>query len=364
MKKVLFGLLVSVMCVSVLPAQEEEEGDSMFSPSISVENELTINTQTLGENEKRKGTVEYKGLENETTATFGVGIAIVEGFSLKPYISDAITVGDNAQFSQNDFTIGLGGEYSPMDMLAISFDLGYIARIARAGEVDDNGSPVGPDTWHIDGIKFGAGVGANIESIFLEMGLNYKFKGMFAKIRYDKESDEIIKGHTIDNTITLEAKMDFFNFIKEGLNSGLVLSNETKITSEKTVDVKENKKDNKSFAASREISNEFAIGLHFAPVEFIDFTFLTKVNSASKKVYMHDTEHTGYVAYGEGTESTTAFGLGIGLAFTKGIFAFGIEYNPTLSEKVSFKASKDASSVTKTNKDLGQELKVTFGIEL
>ena len=382
MKKVLFGLLVSVLSLGLLVAEEGEEESSIFSPSASIENEFSINGVRNGE-DLSKGNVhpdeEEGALKNKTTAKFGVGIAIMDGFKLKPYVSDAVVVGENATFKNNDFTLGLGGKYEPLEMLGISFDLGYIAQTKLYGktsiEVPDTANPgqtktkkVPFFTMQANGIKFGAGVEANIESIFLEMGLDYKFKGMFAKIRVGKDNDDVNRVQSFKNTIALEAKMDFFNFIKEDLNSGLVLSNETTFETKKEINDKAKNKNSKVFESTKEIENEFAIGLHFAPVEFMDFTFLTKVNSKSSKVYVGDEDDKDnfgkYVGFGEDTGSSTAVALGIGLELKKGMFTFGMEYSPTVSERVTFKADKDASAKSENSKNLGQEFKLTFGIEL
>lgn len=372
MKKVLLGLLISVLSLSFLVAQEEEE-DSMFSPSASIENELTIPGKKSGEDE-RKGNVHanFEEFENSTKAKFGVGIALMEGFTLKPYVSDQVVVGFGAAFKKNDFTIGLSGKYAPIEMLEVSFDLGYVSRFAAFPK-----EPPVPNgyTMQGNGFKFGAGVAANVESIFLEMGLDYKLNGMFANAKIGKGDTELLKIQDMKHTIALEAKMDFFNFIKEGLNSGLVLSNETKIKSNSTTNVKDNKENSKVFNAGREIENEFAVGLHFAPVEFMDFTFTTKVASTSSKEYVNDPnnkdEFGKYVnKYSDPEDpkaepySTTAIGLGIGLEFNKGIFSFGIEYSPTLSLKENYQKDKDASTVTKTATSLPQEFKLTFGIDL
>lgn len=377
MKKLLFALLVSVLCLGVLPAQEEEgEGDSMFSPSVSIENELTFGGVKSGEDET-KGNVLMSELENETKAKFGVGIAIAEGFSLEAYLSDAIKVADKtwmgAKFDENNLVVGLGGSYSPMDALAVSFDLGYIAQTKLYGGG-------GKYTMQGNGVKFGTGIEVNAEAVSLELGLGYEFEGMFAKVRKDKGESELDKHQEFKNTITLEAKMDFFNFIKEGLNSGLVLSNETTITQNNTIDVKANKDNNRVYESEREIENEFAIGLHFAPVEFMDFTFVTKVNSKSLRVRDNDPNSSDFgkymIPYSDpnapvppGVEpaapfASTAVGLGIGLEFTKGIFTFGLEYSPTLAVKESYQVNKDASVIKQDNKDLAQEIKLTFGIEL
>jgi len=369
MKKVLFGLLVFAMCFGALWADEEE--DSMFSPSVSIENELTLEGVKSGE-KGSKGNVVPEKVENSTTAKFGVGIAIAENFKLKPYVSDTVVANDEdigqkgiLGFKRNDFVVGLGGKFMPMEMLGISFDLGYIAQ-TKAHIIDKVGG-----TMQGNGVKFGVGVDVNVESIFLEMGLGYKFKGIFAGIKAGEDDNDLNKIQSMTNTFELEAKLDFFNFIKEGLNSGLVLSNETKIKSNSTTNVKAYQANNKAYVASTKIENEFGIGLHFAPVDFMDFTFLTKVASESAKVY--DAESGKYRnVYGDHEVeepepkpfSATSVGLGIGLELTKDMFTFGIEYSPTLSVSESYQKDKDATVITKPKKDLGHEFKLVLGIAL
>lgn len=347
MKKIFGIVLLSVMSLSFLVAQEEES--SFGSPSFSLENETTFGL-TKKTDDDTKGNFEYGGVENKTTGKFAVGFAIGENFMLKPYVSDAIKVEGSAKFKNNDFGIGIGATYKPLDMLAVKFGLGYVSRYTDKGFGAQSVA---------NGVKFNAGIDLAVESIFLEAGLEYKLTGMFANEKTGSKTDNYTKYNSIENKIVLEAKFDFFNFIKEGLNSGLVLSNETKITPEwaKLGDGKDGTLyiTTGDDAAKRKVENEFGIGLHFAPVDYLDFTFLTKVISSETKAYIYDSAWK----YSDKSTKETAVGLSLGLEFAKDMFSFGIEYNPTLSKK-----SVDVNKNETKEKDMGHEFKLTVGIEL
>jgi len=343
MKKIFGVVLLSVMSLSFLVAQEEDES-SFGKPSFSLENETTFGLVKHGEDDT-KGNFEYGGVENKTTGKFAVGFAIGENFKLKPYISDAIKVEDGAKFKNNDFGIGIGATYKPIDMLTVKFGLGYVSRYTDKKFGNQSVA---------NGVKFNAGLDLAVDSIFLEAGLEYKLTGMFANEKKGSKTDEYTKYNNIENKIILEAKFDFFNFIKEGLNSGLVLSNETKITPE--WEKHGNGKDGTLYSgASRTIENEFGIGLHFAPVDYMDFTFLTKVISGEAKAYIYDSSWK----YSDKSIKGTAVGLSLGLEFSKDMFSFGIEYNPTLSAKTIDEDKNETKA-----KNMPHEFKLTVGIEL
>ena len=349
MKKIFGIVLLSVMSLSFLVAQEEES--SIGNPSFSLENEMTIKGVKDGtDSGKGNFILDMKEFENKTTAKFAVGFAIGNNFTLKPYVSDAVVFGEKADFKKNDFGIGLGASYKPLDMLNVKFGLGYVSRY--------KGSAWGNQAAG-NGVKFNAGLDLAVESIFLEAGLEYKLSGMFANDKRSDKTDGYTKYNNIENTIALEAKFDFFNFIKDGLNSGLVLANETKITPEwaKVGDGKDGTLyiATGDDAAKRTIENEFGIGLHFAPVDYLDFTFLVKVFSSNEKAYIYEDNAWKYAK--EGT-TTTDTGLSLGLAFAKDMFSFGIEYNPKLSGK-----TVEGKTETK-KKSFEHEFKLTLGVEL
>lgn len=345
MKKVFGFVLMTFFAFSFLPAQEAEDEDEggFGNPSISVENELSIKG-TKSDKKEEKGKFTSAELENETTAKFGVGFTLFEGFTLKPYIEDKVVIGAEKGtfafgFKKNDFSIGLGMDYQPMDMLTVSFGLGYISRWNSDGFTDEAFGSAKTETTLGNGVKLNAGVGLDVSSIFLSAGLEYKFSGMFAK---DIKDDDQLKAEMLKNVIALEATFDFFNFIKEDLNSGLLFSNET------TIEIK-NAKDKKDLLAGvKTIENEFGIGLHFGMVKYMDFSFMTKVKSASAQAW-----NPADKKYGDPAKGMT-IGLSLGLAFEKDMFSFGIEYNPSLKTEVDKKVQEENE----------HELKVTFGIAL
>jgi len=352
MKKIFSIVLLSVMSLSFLIAQEEES--SFGKPSFSLENELTVKVEKGGE-DNNKGNFSLVGedpVENETTAKFAVGFAIGENFTLTPYIKDVLGMKVKTNtvlapfFDSNKFTLGIGATYKPIDMLSIMFGLGYDSEYTEF--------EIGAEkTYNGNGVNFDVGLGLSVESIFLEAGVSYKFDGMFASSRRSKDEKDYVKLNKVTNTITLDATFDFFNFIKDGLNSGLVFENKTKIKSNWGRDGKI--EDKEKFAGEKEINNDFGIGLHFAPVSYMDAKFLVTVASEQKSVY------DGSKKY-EVSEKSTAVGLSLGLEFVKDMFKIGIEYNPTVSKKAGKKVGDKLEM--NTIKDLEHEFKFVLGIDL
>ena len=348
MKKIFGFILMTFFALSFLPAQDADDDDEggFGKPSISVENELTVKGQK-SEKKDEKGKFSFKEIENETTAKFAVGFDLFEGFTLKPYISDVVAIGDGAKFKNNAFSIGLGASYQPMDMLSISFGAGYVSKWTSGGFKDDElGALV--DTSLGNGVKANVGIGLEVASIFLEAGLEYKFSGMFAtdngKTAGDKDTSK--KLNDLKNVIALDVTFDFFNFIKEDLNSGLVLSNETTIGSKWRKD--NDGSETKVAGGIQKIENEFGVGLHFGMVKYMDFSFMTKVKSESTKIW-----NTGNKKYDDPSKNMT-IGLSLGLAFEKDMFSFGVEYNPTLK-------TEEGKEIKEEHE---HELKVTLGIAL
>lgn len=347
MKKVLFGLAVSVLCLGILGAEEGEEGNSMFSPSISVENELTVTYETQGE-DATKGNVKGESIENSSTAKFGVGISVADNFSLKPYIQDSVDF-NGSMFESNTLGFGLGMKFSVNEAFNLSAKMGYINKVKK-------GEGTGTDIKN--GFKFGVGAAANVESVFLELEAGYEVKGMFEKTRMGTSSNEYILASEWKNALTLEGTMDFLNFVKDGLNSGLIFSNELEIK----IGNKTTPKDKELYDATRTIKDTFAVGMHFAPVEFLDARFAVQVE-VSTDAGWDGKKNGGKYKKGEGSKGSTAVGLPIGLAFSKGMFSLGIEYTPTLSSSERTYAA-DGGYETEKGKGIPQELKVTVGIEL
>lgn len=395
MKKVLFCLLVSFLCLGLLSAQEQEgeagmqeeakqeevkqevkkEKKSIFSPSASISNSLKFSGDRGGE-DGNKGNLLNGGIANTTTAQFGVGIAVMDGFKLTPYVSNALKLKGGAQLNRNDFTLGLKGGYSLMaGMLNISFDTRYISRTKFHGQppkklpngtIETNAA----NTMQAHGVKFATGVSADVEAFFLSTALNYSFTGMFAGWRTGAGDQDYMKKQSFDNTIGVEFACDFFNFLRDWLNSGLTLSNEVTISLGKDIDGK--KVD--EYTSKQEISNSFAVGLHFNPVKFMDFSFGTTVDTTFTKnrVNIKGGDNFGQYVIQFGSSSaanpepylTTEIGLDIGLELKKDNFTFGVGYAPTLAVLKTFKANKDAEVEKTQDKDLGQSLTIKFAFKL
>lgn len=362
MKRIFGVFLCAVLFTTSLWAQDDGE-DSRFVPSFSLENETKLSTVKLGEKKDEKGNVVpgETGIENESTARFAVGIKLGETFMLAPYIIDKVGIvggmatGQDFAFDANNFGLGLIMTYAPMDMLEINASLGYLNRYKMEGV--EIFPPSTNAFFNHNGVAFTVGLALNVESIFLEAGLNNSLEWLQGKTRYGEKDKEYATRDELTNTFTVEMKMDFFNFIKEGLNSGLVLSNEMKLTKTKSRSAEFTEK--WQWIGDKVIENEFAIGLHFAPVEFMDFTFLVK-DAFDKTVVWVPTPSDA--KYSDDYVSSNKVLLGLGLEFKKDMFKFGIEYNPQLSGSGTTKTG-DTTKTTKA-KDMEHEVKLTVGVEL
>lgn len=396
MKKVLFCLLVSFLCLGLLSAQEQEgeagmqeeakqeevkqevkkEKKSIFSPSASISNSLKFSGDRGGE-DGNKGNLLNGGMANTTTAQFGVGIAVLDGFKLTPYVSNQLRLKGGAQLNRNDFNLGLKGGYSLMaGMLNISFDTRYISRTKHHGLPpvikDGSGKVISTstaNTMQAHGVKFATGVSADVEAFFLSTALNYSFTGMFADWRTGAGDQDYMKKQSFDNTIGVEFACDFFNFLRDWLNSGLTLSNEVTISLGKDI----NGKNVDEYTSTQEISNSFAAGLHFNPVKFMDFSFGTTVDTTFTKnrvTTKGDSFGQYVIRFGSSSAEkpepylTTEIGLDIGLELKKDNFTFGVGYAPTLAVFNTFKANKDAEVEKTQDKDLGQSLTIKFAFKL
>ena|GEM_PF-1117145 len=359
MKKIFGVFLCAMFCTAFVWAQEEEESDSMFEPSIVIENETTLTTTKTGDDEDTKGNVIPGGIGNETSAEFAVGIKLGETFSLSPYIKDKFAMATDDMlnkpllFDANDFAVGLAMIYAPMDMLEITMGMGYLNRYKM---FEYEGGFITP-FFDQHGLSLDVGLGLNVESIFLEASITNNLEWLQGKTRYSKDDKKYTTGSELVNTFAVEMKMDFFNFIKEGLNSGLVLNNEMKLTKTRFKDVSDEEK--WKWVGDKTIENEFAVGLHFAPLEFMDFTFLIKDAFEKKVAWIPDDSKS---KYSDDYESSNKVILGLGLELKKNMFKFGIEYNPQLSGSSTVKAGD--TTTTKKQKDMEHEVKLVVGIEL
>lgn len=350
MKKIISGALIVLSVVSGIFGQEENS-KIIGKPSLEVKDSLTLKGA-----DDQLGNFKPNDFENSLEANFSVGFSVNEMLKINPFLSnevvfaiEGLTTTRLIHLESNTFKAGLGLGLSPMDMLNVSFKLGYAAKMGYEGLKLPAPHPM-LDLFTTNGFFLGANMGVNVENLFLECSLGYSLEATFGKYVYDDKSDAIAKLTKFKNKLSAELTFDFFNFIKDGLNSGLILSNEVKFKNDfsKTL-----AKSNKT-VKSNEIENEFSAGFHFNPVNYIDCRFLTKIGHEQKKLYNPISDKWKSV-------KNTSIGLTMNTVFTHKNFSFGLEYNPTLWKK-DVDADGNISKFEKKAKN--HELKIVVGFSI
>lgn len=344
MKKILSIALAAALSFGLVFA---EEAESIGSPSFESKNTFTIK----GESDKYGNFAPGKG-ENALEAKFAIGFDLNQMFSVTPFVyneavfsSDKI-IANPILFGEDTFKLGLEFGISPMEMLSFNLNLGYLTKINN-GVLRE--MPIG--IHNLNGIFAGAALDLNMESFFLTAKLAYDLEANFGKNKTGDNEKDLIKVSEIQNTITAELGFDFFNFIKAGLNSGLVVTDELKIAGLTMKDMKApDTPDKGSF-----LENDLGIGLHFNPVKYFDFTFLTKFGYEKKKMY----DNTGKKWVD--LEKTSTVGLSLASVFTHQNFSLEFEYNPTLKKKIT---DKDGKVTEFEKKEKEHEFKIAVGFAL
>lgn len=345
MKKIALTLLMSFLALSFLSSKEveREKKHSFEKHSIKVENELIIKgVKSLKDDENGNFNLhEDEPIENATTFKFAIPFPIFEGFTFIPFLKDKVVIASKGAFKKNDLIFGLKGTYLPMDILDIKFGVHYVCRYKD--EFKETGTSLG------NGFNANLTIALNLPSIFLDTNFSYEFNGMFAKGK--KANNKNSKYYSLKHGIGLDATFDFFNFIKEDFNSGLLFSNKTLLDFKWT---KESDSAKAILFGKKMIENEFGLGLHFGVLSYMDFAFLTKISSK----FGYDADK-GEGAWEKDALKELLIALSLAFTFNKDMLSFGIEYNPELSSKRA-KPKKDLESV----KALEHAVKIVLGISL
>lgn len=347
MKKILAGALAVCLSFGLVFAHEEEESNTIGTPSFEAKNTISVKGKSNEDGDFKPGEV-----ENALEAKFAIGFDLNDKFSITPFVSnetafkidDIITANGVIPFDSNVFKLGLEFGMSPIEMLALTLNAGYLTEIAS--DLKFAGQAVGYDAH---GFFTGLGVDVNVENFFIAAKLGYDLEAKFGRKKYNTGEKQILKGKVFEHTVGTELVFDFFNFMKEGLNSGLVIANEFKAAQESLNDLD---KDPTVAGKLNKLENDFGIGLHFNPVEYFDFAFLTKVGYEAEKEY--DTINNKW----KDPAKTTTVGLSLASVFTHKNFIFEVEYNPTLKKK---EVASNGTVTKFEKKEKEHEFKIAIG---
>lgn len=346
MKKILAVALAACLSFGLVFAQEEES-KPIGSPSFKAKNTLSVS----GKNDK-EGNFSPTKVKNTLKANFAIGFELNEKFSITPFVSNEaafkssnILLGNSViPFDSNVFKLGLEFGMTPAEMFGIAFNAGYLTEIAP--DIAFASQPIG---YNAQGFFLGTGIDVNVENFFIAAKLGYDLEAKFGKKKYDTGDKKILKGKIFEHTVGTELVFDFFNFMKDGLNSGLVIANEFKATQE---DANNLDKDPTVAGKGNKLENDFGIGLHFNPVKYFDFTFLTKVGYETGKEY--DTNNKKW----NDPAKTTTVGLSLASVFKHKNFIFEVVYNPTLKKK---EVASNGTVTKFEKKEKEHEFKVAIG---
>lgn len=330
MKKVLSVLVMACFLFATLSAQEEEKKPSRFSPSGSIGDKTVINTVRSGE-DNASGNYSNDSLRNDLTANFGVGIKILDNFSLRPQIRNLFRTTASG-INQNKVSVGLSATYSPLDMLTLSLTPLYYSQYKANDKLNV--------MWN--GVNLTAMASASVEPVFLDFTLMYIFDASFSNAK--RASDDTLKRQAMWHDIYVEASFDFLSFAKEGLG-GMALSSEAYIQTGKSTG-----KDGVE-SSSFYFQDEIALAFNINPVESISASFATKFTPSMSKAY--DAKDKKW----QDPEKGFDIALGMGLNFSRNRFKVGFEYSPTV-----YSQATDAKGKTEVAKNLGHEVSVSFSV--
>lgn len=317
MKKIFCAALIGLLAVGF--AFAEDESETVGSPAFEIKN--TFGNTSVTDKDGNFDT-DKSEFENAVEAKFSVGFDLTETISITPFIGnetvfktpEGMMMGKVLSFDSSKLQLGVEVGIKPMDMLEVTLGAGYLTEFVSNKEIT-----TGRKTGNLNGAFLGLGFDINVENFFIASKLNYDLEAKFGS----HKNTDTASYSSFENKVTAELTFDFFNFMKEGLNSGLFLSNEFTATTEK-----------KNDDSTTTLGNDFGAGLHFNPVEYFDFKILGK---------------TGMEKEGD-DDAVISAGLGLAAEFKHKGLTVELEYNPL------FKKGDDEGTT--------HEFKLAVGFEL
>lgn len=213
MKKVLAVAILTCLSLGFVFANEGDE-NSFGKPSFEIKNTLGAKGMT-----NKFGMVEYGKIEDILEAKFAVCFDINKKISITPFLSNKTSFkslqGEYIGWlpvDSNIFKLGLELDFTLIEMLGISVKSGYLTDFS-VNNLENSGN------INTNGFLLGAGMDLNIEKLFITAKLDYDLKAKFNSTRYREEEKAVIKYNYFEHTIDSKFLFDFFNFIKDGINS-------------------------------------------------------------------------------------------------------------------------------------------------
>ena len=319
-KKWLAIFMIMMMAAFGVFAEDEEENESEeekseFATGFFNFEEESVVTVTDGA---------FDGFETKVkTLEGGVNLNLVDdiGLALTPFagVSDVKFVvptfddQDYPTFKFDEATVytGLKLALAPVDILGLEFAL-Y--------NVDYFGEKACGDLKAAAGLGFSIGLTLEVEQAFFSLEIADAIEPTWAGCRtgVDSEGNERTAFYThLYNDFTYGIRFNFFNFIKDTLNTGLYIDGELEIDADWG-----NGGDDDDEYQTTDWTNEFNIGLVTNPIEWFEgyFGFIMK----------NETEETDYEVPGEDPIAnntwTNKFGIKFGTTFTYKCVSFDLNW--------------------------------------
>lgn len=295
-------LLSILFLISFGVFAEENTEESIVSPFFSFSTKTSISMED---------NIESIDIEVDDM-TLGLEIAVTETLTVSPYLSNTFgfTVSDISgtaipEFNSDDFSIGIDFSINPMDLLTVDFGISNDYSFAAGSKI-------------ALGLSGFLGFTLAFEEIHLELGIEDAIGAMFTPVKKDAVDTEL------SNELCLDISFNFFNFIKEDLNSGLFISN-TFTTDDSFADGK---------FTEKSISNELSAGLFFNPFDFFDIKFGVVFGME----WLTD-DKTSVIS----DDTATTLGLTTEVTFYHKSVSFNVGYEPTLYSKTGSTVSDKIS---------------------
>lgn len=235
-----------------------------------------------------------------TDLTFGAEVALLDNLAFSFYFAAPMVLETTAESLNHAVTVaevtpelGVGLAFNPIEDVTLEFGLGHNLTFA----------PSSQEVFSIDaGVLVSAAV--SYENSFFAINITDTLNPNWRMTKVEDYKS------FIDNELEVELTFDFFNFIKEDLNTGLWVYNDL---------VTDHFFDDKDNYSSCSIENELFAGLHTAPVEWFE------AKAAFYGDFVVESDKDGKVVDGS---DTAGLGMFFEVAFSYKNIGFAVSYNP------------------------------------
>lgn len=302
LKKNLFVLFMLITGFLAIYAQADSTTDDTSSASSPVTPFFGFtNTATMTVHES------VDSFENEVEdMTLGLNAVINDKLTISPYICNTFDFAVNSdssanmKFGSDALEFGVGFSVSPAEVVSIGFG------------VSNNYEFIpGEHVWF--GTNGMLSLGINVESVHFSLSFEDNLNPMFQKF------DAATVNTILSNELCTELNFNFFNFIKDDLNSGLWVSNTLTSTGDYS-----NSSINKT-----DFENELYAGFMFNPFAFFDC-----------KASFYSLHNWGYDNTNKLTDDKSyEIGLFVGTTIYYNAVSLNISYTPVFYSAVNDKVN-------------------------